>query len=201
MHASERKPRYDAIAKYYDRVMRPLEAWLFYRLRGVVFANIPEDAKLLEVGAGTGANFPFYPQSTRVVASEISFNMLELARAKAGEKRVQLVQTCAERLPFADDVFEAAVSTLVFCSVISPHDSFLELRRVVRPGGTIALLEHVRPSGLLGYLFDVVNLITVALFDDHINRRTADEAKRAGLKVVSVTRHAHGIVNVIVCQV
>ncbi|MBV9959558.1 MAG: SAM-dependent methyltransferase, partial [Acidobacteria bacterium] len=85
----------------------------------------------------------------------------------------------------------------VFCSVTSPQKSFAELRRVVRAGGTIALLEHVRPKGLLGYLFDGLSVVTVRLFDDHFNRRTAEEARRAGLRVTKVERHALGIINLI----
>jgi ubiquinone/menaquinone biosynthesis C-methylase UbiE len=194
-------PRYDAVATHYDRAMRPLERWLMARLRVKVFAALPKDAKFLEVGAGTGANFSYYPKGTHATASELSFNMIELARGKDRLVTAHLVQNCAEELPFADDSFDAAVTTLVFCSVTSPEDAFAELRRVVRSGGTIALLEHVRPDGLLGYLFDALSLITVAVFDDHFNRRTADNARRAGLDVITVERHALGIVNVIICRV
>jgi ubiquinone/menaquinone biosynthesis C-methylase UbiE len=189
--------RYDSVALHYDRAMRPLERWLLARLRAKVFASLPEDARLLEVGAGTGANFGFYPRGTRAAASELSFEMLKLASGKESGAGVQLVRSCAEKLPFADASFDAAVATLVFCSVSSPRDAFLELRRVVRAGGTVMLLEHVRPDGIMGFLFDALNVLTVPLFDDHFNRRTADEARRAGLKVLSVERHALGIINVI----
>ena len=169
-------------------------------LRAKVFASLPEDARLLEVGAGTGANFSFYPRGTRGAASEPSSEMIKLARLKVSGACVQLVQSCAEKLPFADASFDAAVSTLVLCSVSSPQEAFAELRRVVRAGGTIALLEHVRPNGLLGFLFDALNVLTVTLFDDHFNRRTADEARRAGLCVMSVERHALGIINIILIK-
>lgn len=194
-------PRYDVVAAYYDRAMRPLERWLLARLRAKLFATLPANASLLEVGVGTGVNFSYYPGGTRAAASELSFKMIEQARGKEKAKSVRIVQSRAEKLPFADDSFDAAVGTLVFCSVTSPQDAFAELRRVVRGGGTIALLEHVRPNGLLGYFFDVLSIFTVALFDDHFNRRTADEARRAGLSVLTVARHAFGIFNIIVCRV
>jgi ubiquinone/menaquinone biosynthesis C-methylase UbiE len=114
---------------------------------------------------------------------------------------VHLVQTSAEQLPFPDASFDAAFATLVFCSVASPQKAFAELRRVVRPNGTIALLEHVRPTGLLGFFFDALSLLTVPLFDDHFNRRTADEARRAGLQLVRVEQRVLGIINLIVCRV
>jgi len=194
-------PRYDAVASQYDSVMRPLERWLLARLRVKVFAEFVGAARLLEVGAGTGANFSLYPNSTRVTASELSTKMIEQTRGKSRATSVNIVQSCAEQLPFADDSFDAAVATLVFCSVVSPQESFSELRRVVKDGGTVALLEHVRPNGLLGYAFDLLSVFTVALFDDHFNRKTADDARKAGLDVLEVTRHALGIFNVIVCRV
>jgi ubiquinone/menaquinone biosynthesis C-methylase UbiE len=192
--------RYDTVAPHYDRAMRPLERWLLARLRVRVFASLPVDARLLEVGAGTGANVGFYPSGTRGAASEPSSEMIKLARRKESSACVQFVQSCAEKLPFADASFDAAVATLVLCSVSSPPEAFGELRRVVRAGGTITLLEHVRPNGLLGFLFDALNVLTVPLFDDHFNRRTADEARRAGLSVLRVERHALGIINIIVLK-
>ena len=191
---------YDRLAGRYDRAIAPLEKRFLSRLRAEALALLPQDSRVLEVGAGTGLNFPFYPRGACGVASELSCEMLKLARLKNHPAGVHLVQTSAERLPFQDESFDAAFATLVFCSIASPQDAFNELRRVVRPGGQIVLLEHVRPNGILGYFFDALNLLTVALFDDHFNRRTAQAAERAGLKLLSVERRALGIVNLIVCR-
>jgi phosphatidylethanolamine/phosphatidyl-N-methylethanolamine N-methyltransferase len=198
---SRRPPVYDRFAKHYERLMAPLERRFLAGLRAEVFAALPAGGRVLEVGAGTGLNFGFYPHGARGVASELSREMLNVARGK--EERpasVHLVQNCAERLPFADASFDAACATLVFCSVASPRDAFAELGRVVRPGGTVVLLEHVRPAGLLGYLFDALNVLTVALIEDHFNRRTAREAAAAGLRPERVERRALGIINLIVCR-
>ncbi|HJU54522.1 MAG TPA: methyltransferase domain-containing protein [Pyrinomonadaceae bacterium] len=194
-------PVYDRFAKHYERLMAPLERRFLAGLRARVMAALPAEARVLEVGAGTGLNFPFYPRGARGAASELSREMLSIAHRKAERPAsVHLVQTCAERLPFADASFDAAFATLVFCSVASPHEAFTELRRVVRPGGIVVLLEHVRPDGLLGYVFDALNVLTVALMEDHFNRRTAREAAQAGLHVERVERRAHGIINLIVCR-
>ena len=99
------------------------------------------------------------------------------------------------------DAFDAALATLVFCSVASPAEVFGELRRVVRAGGVVSLVEHVRPRGVLGYAFDALSLLTVALFEDHFNRQTALEAERAGLRVERVEGHLLGAVQRIVCRV
>ena len=191
---------YDAFASRYDKAIRPLERWLLRRLRARTLAALPASGRVLEVGCGTGLNFTYYPPQTRAVASELSTEMLGRARMKERPADVLLVQASAEALPFPDNFFDAAFATLVFCSVTSPRKSFAELRRVVRDGGTIALLEHVRPQGLLGPLFDLFNIFTVALFDDHFNRRTTREARRAGFQVLRVEPHALGIINIIVLK-
>jgi hypothetical protein len=71
----------------------------------------------------------------------------------------------------------------------------------VKPGGSVILLEHVRPSGLLGPVFDLLNLVTVPLFDDHFNRRTTTAAQLAGLSILRVEESMLGIINLIVCRV
>lgn len=127
--------------------------------------------------------------------------MLKIAQSKQRPESSRLIQSCAEHLPFANNSFDAAFATLVFCSVARPEAAFAELRRVVKPGGVVMLLEHVRPNNLLGSLFDLLNWITVPLFDDHFNRRTAATAKAAGLNVVRVEKSLLGIINLIGCRV
>jgi phosphatidylethanolamine/phosphatidyl-N-methylethanolamine N-methyltransferase len=195
-------PRYDRLAADYDRAMRALERLVFARLRARALAEIAEGARIVEVGAGTGANFSLYSRtSSCVVACEPSLEMLKVARGKPRPVGVRLVQARAEQLPFADATFDAALATLVFCSVASPRESFAELRRVVRAGGRVVLVEHVRPRGALGLLFDLFNPLTRWLLEDHINRRTADDARRAGLRVLRTESRALGIVQLIVCEV
>jgi ubiquinone/menaquinone biosynthesis C-methylase UbiE len=189
---------YDKLAKGYDKALAPFEKRFLSKWRAETLSFLPENSKILEIGAGTGANFEFYPDSKCAVASEISIKMLELARPKANS--IALVQTDAETLPFAANSFDAAFATLVFCSVPKPENAFAELRRVVKKSGKIVLLEHVRPNGLLGFAFDLLNVLTVALIEDHFNRQTAHIAESAGLKIVEVKRKAFGIVNLIICE-
>lgn len=127
--------------------------------------------------------------------------MLKKAREKRNEKTrfFNLIQNNAEFLPFAENSFDAAFATLVFCSLKKPENAFRELKRVVRPNGKIVLLEHVRPSGISGYLFDLLNIFTTALIADCFNRETAKMAQDAGLQVLDVKKKAFGIVNLIVC--
>jgi ubiquinone/menaquinone biosynthesis C-methylase UbiE len=191
---------YDNIAKHYEGVMRPLERWFLGRLRERALNNIPEQSLTLEVGAGTGLNFNYYSPAASGVASELSVEMLRIAAEKPRPEKVSLVRNDAEQLPFRDGAFDAVFSTLVLCSVSSPEKALAEMRRVVRPGGIVVLLEHVRPTGPLGVFFDVLNLVTVPLFCDHVNRRTADLAKVAGFKSVNENRSHLGIFNLIRCS-
>jgi ubiquinone/menaquinone biosynthesis C-methylase UbiE len=192
---------YDDLAPQYDKAMRPLERWFLARLRANTLRYLPAGARVLELGAGTGLNFAFYPTNTVGVASEPSSGMLAVASKKEKPNRVRLIQSCAEQLPFKNNSFDAAFATLVFCSLARPAQAFSELRRVVKSGGTVILLEHVRPTGLLGPVFDLLNRITVPLCDDHFNRRTATAAQLAGLSVLRVEASMLGIINLITCRV
>ena len=191
---------YNELAQKYEAISR-FEQRFFPTLRAEALSLIPTNARILEVGAGTGLNFVHYPAGASGVATEPNSEMIKLAREKQKPSQVSLVQNRAEQLPFPDDSFDAAFATLVFCSVASPEAAFAELRRVVRSGGKIVLLDHVRPGGLLGPLFDLFNLFTVPLFADHMNRRTSELARSAGLEVVEVKRKAWGIINLVACKV
>lgn len=190
---------YDKFAKKYDNFFAPFESRFLSNWRRETLAYLPVNSRILEIGAGTGANFRFYPPCEKAVAGEISYKMLEIAKQK--NDFIRLVQTDAETLPFNTNSFDAAFAALVFCSIGKPENAFRELMRVVKPNGKIILLEHVRPKGLLGYLFDVLNVFTVKLIDDHFNRQTAKIAKQSGLKIREVKEKAFGIVNLIVCEV
>lgn len=191
---------YDNFAKIYDKALVPFEKRFLSAWRQETLAHLPENADLLEIGAGTGLNFRHYPKCRHAVASEISCLMLKSAREKPDAGDLSLVQTDAEILPFGEDSFDAAFATLVFCAVPNPASAFAELKRVVKPGGKIVLLEHVRPKGLLGYVFDVLNIFTVALMEDYFNRETAKLAENSGLEIVEIKKKAFGIVNLIVCK-
>ena len=190
---------YDRFANNYDRAFAPLERLGLRRWRQEVVELLPENASSLEIGCGAGANFEFYPSCEQAVSSEISIKMLEIANTK--RRGNHLIQADAESLPFGENEFDAAFATLVFCSIPRPDVAFQEIKRVVRPGGKVVLLEHVRPDNLLGPFFDLLNHATVAFADDHFNRRTAATARDAGLRIVEVRRKLAGIVNLIVAEV
>jgi AhpD family alkylhydroperoxidase len=100
----------------------------------------------LEIGIGTGSNLGIYPADAVVHGIDVSAPALSLAAARAGRvaHRVTLVEGSATALPFADSSFDTVVGTFVLCSVGDVGQSLREARRVLRPGGTIRLLEHAR---------------------------------------------------------
>jgi ubiquinone/menaquinone biosynthesis C-methylase UbiE len=105
--------------------------------------------RVLELGAGNGLNFPYYPATvTEVVAVEPEDYLRALAdgAAQTGPVPVTVVDAVADQLPFPDGSFDAAVTALVLCSVPDQATALLELRRVLRPGGELRFYEHVRPS-------------------------------------------------------
>jgi ubiquinone/menaquinone biosynthesis C-methylase UbiE len=189
---------YDKIAPNYDKSFAPLERWFLSTWRAETLSLLPIDAKILEIGAGTGLNFQHYPSCKYAVASEISIKMIEFAKEKT--TTIELIQADAESLPFEENSLDAAFATLVFCSIPNPENAFSELRRIVKPNGKIILLEHVRPKGLLGYLFDLLNIFTIWAIEDCFNRETAKIAEESGLKIIEVRKKAFGIVNLIVCE-
>lgn len=102
---------------------------------------------VLELGAGTGLNLPHYPVGLeRLVLAEPEPNMAETLRRRAEKlgRQVEIVRAPGELLPFEDDSFDTVVSTLVLCTVVDPARTLAEVRRVLRPGGSLLFLEHVR---------------------------------------------------------
>jgi SAM-dependent methyltransferase len=133
-------------AALYDRIMAPAEEAGLAELRAEVCAGAR--GRVLELGAGTGLNLPHYPHDDleALVLTEPEAPMARRLedRAAGAAPSVQVVRAPAERLPFADDSFDTVVSTLVLCTVRDPAATLAEIRRVLAPGGSLRLLEHVR---------------------------------------------------------
>jgi len=193
------RKRYDRIAPLYDLMEAFVERSRFSAWRERLWSQVRGE-RILEVGVGTGKNMPYYPPGARVTAIDLSERMLERARRRAEKLglRVELCPMDAQHLTFPDNTFDAAVATFVFCSVPDPVQGLRELGRVVKPGGDIWLLEHVRiDRPVIGTLMDVLNPVVVRIVGANINRRTVENVRRAGLEIVSVDNLSGDLVKLI----
>lgn len=194
--------RYDRIAPIYD-VMETLAEWRYTDWRERVWSLV-EGPDVLEVGIGTGKNLPYHPPDITVTGIDLSKKMLTRARrkARAGGHDVELCQMDAQDLDFATDTFDSAAATFVFCSVPDPVQGLREMNRVVKTGGQIVLLEHVRSDRpILGALMDIFDPVTARLMGPHINRRTVQNVRNAGIQIEYVDDlGAGGIFKLIVAR-
>jgi ubiquinone/menaquinone biosynthesis C-methylase UbiE len=134
-----------AMAAGYDRVLASSEAAGLAALRHGLLAQA--HGATIELGAGTGLNLEHYPPAvTELVLVEPGEHMgRKLAdRVAASGRDARVVRTGAERLPFEDDRFDTAVATLVLCTIPDPQATLAEVARVLKPGGRLLFLEHVR---------------------------------------------------------
>ena len=180
---------YDRLAPLYDWLMAPMEAMGGEGRRRRVISRAR--GRTLEVGVGTGRNFPLYPAGVELVAVDISARMLQRARRRAATigRRILLVRASAEALPFRGGTFATVTATCVFCSVANPVRGLEQVRDAVTSGGNVLLLEHVRPTNaLLGKVFDWLCPLTRRLLGPEINRRTAQHVQAAGLRITEIRR-------------
>lgn len=117
---------------------------LFGRRKQVLFKDLPE--LVVEIGPGSGSNFRYYRPGTSVIAIEPNRHLSAALRASADRYKVNLsiIDATAERLPLPDASVEAVVCTLVLCTVPDQDLALREISRVLRPGGRLVFLEHVR---------------------------------------------------------
>ena len=142
---------------------------------------------VLEIGCGTGPNFGYYPADARVTATDYSEHMLPRARAdaEAAAASIELRRADASALPFEDGSFDAVVSALVLCSVPDLEQALGELRRVLRPGGALRILEHVRSDRAWVAMMQRVANPAWGLIGDgcRLDRDTASAVRSAGFEV------------------
>ncbi len=191
--------RYNRIAPVYD-LMEGLAERLRYSMWRELLWTKAEGLKILEIGVGTGKNFPYYPANAEVTAIDFSEKMLSRATEKAKKQGIEvtLQQMDVESLSFEDDTFDTAVATFVFCSVPDPIKGLKEIRRVCKPGGKVLLLEHVLSANrILAFLMDLVNPAVVRIMGPNINRKTVENVSSSGLKVEKITNLAVGIFKLI----
>jgi SAM-dependent methyltransferase len=126
-------------ARFYDRALKATEENGLGAMRGELLAEAR--GRMIEIGAGTGVNLELYGDGVEHMGAQLR---KRLADRHGDPLPAQLVAAPAEALPFADDTFDTAVATLVLCTIPDPVAAIDELARVLRPGGQLLFIEHVR---------------------------------------------------------
>lgn len=190
------------IPSLYDLVMAPAERGRLGRWRESIVAKA--SGRVLEIGAGTGLNFAHYRPGVWVVATDPDVGMLTRAKARAAAipAEILLVVADAEALPFRDRTFDGGIVGLAMCTIPHPERALAELRRTLRPGAVLRLLEHVRfESPVFGRLQDWLTPVWRRVAGGcRLNRRTAATVTGSGFVLESVTPHLGGYVQEIVAR-
>jgi ubiquinone/menaquinone biosynthesis C-methylase UbiE len=179
--------RYDRIASLYN-IMEIAPELLYKRWRKHIWSEVTA-GDILEIGVGTGKNVPYYAPDINITAIDLSPKMLMWARkeTKALDKDVGLSQMDAQLLGLKSDSFDTVIATFAFCSISDPILGLAEIKRVLKPDGRVILLEHMRSKYEgLGKLMDVFDPFVHRFTGPHINRRTVENVRTAGLMTQQV---------------
>lgn len=170
-------PRYDRDMGLFERLQfRGGREWVCSRAAGEV----------LEVAVGTGRNLACYPNGVRLTGIDFSSAMLEIARRRAAEvgREVTLREADAQALPFPDAAFDTVVCTLGLCGFPDERAAIAEMHRVLRPGGTLLLLDHIGSHHKLIWLGQrLLEKLTVPMLGDYQTRRPLPLVEQAGFVV------------------
>ena len=181
-------PTYDRRMGFFERVLfGDGREWVCSRASGVV----------LEVAVGTGRNFPLYPEGVQLTGIDLSPAMLKIAQKKADELSLDadLRESDAQELPFPDASFDTVVCTLSLCNIPDDRRAIAEMKRVLRPGGRLLLLDHVRASSKAWLAAQwVLELLSWRFSCEHLLRRPLEHVVAEGFEVEQRERYKAGIV-------
>jgi ubiquinone/menaquinone biosynthesis C-methylase UbiE len=181
-------PRYDRDMQFWEKVQfGGGREWIGERAKG----------RVLEVAVGTGRNFDFYSRRVGITGVDLSPDMLDIARRHATDLdlEVDLRVAAAEALPFEDDSFDTAVCTLSLCTIPDPAASIAEMKRVLRQGGQLLLLDHIGSNWWPIWVAQrLIEQLTVRTAGEHMTRRQLPLVEAAGFDIVETQRLKAGTV-------
>ena len=190
----ELSEKYDRFARWYDWVEGIPDLLGLKRLRRRLMQQA--SGRVLEVAVGTGKNLPYYQRECRIIAVDLSREMLNIARKRAAKlsMNVSFLLADAEALPFSDGSFDTVVSSLSTCTFPDPVAALREMARVCRPEGHILLLEHGRSrrEGLGRWQDRHADKFATQL-GCHWNREPLKLVRQAGLNVNKARRTFFGV--------
>ena len=153
--------------------------------------------RTLEVAVGTGLNLPHYPEEVTLIGIDLSSEMLNIARQRAKElgREVELIVANAQALDFADGSFDTVVCTYSLCNVPDDAKVISEMQRVLKPGGRLVLVDHIRSSVKGIFWFQkFLEFFSLRSEGEHLTRRPSLHVKAAGFEIDQRDRMRWGIV-------
>lgn len=200
--ANERqRMKYSKQASNYDRASDFEERWL-YGTEHRTWACSRATGTTLEVAIGTGLNLPLYPPEVRLVGLDLTPEMLALARSRAADaaRPVMLCESDAQALPFSDGTFDTVLSTYSMCTVPDEHHAVVEMKRVLKPGGRLILVDHVRSSVTLLYWVQRLLELSPARGERELTRRPITHVRDAGFVIEKTDRLRAGMIERLVAR-
>lgn len=185
----------------YDREMRMWDRILFGDSRE--WACSQASGNTLEVAVGTGLNLPLYPADVTLTGIDLSEGMLNVARSRSKQvdRTVELRRGDAHTLPFESTTFDTVVCTFGLCAIPDLDAAVDEMVRVLRPGGALILVDHVRStSRITRGLQRLLELVTVPMGGEHFLRRPLEQVEARGLTVDRAQRFKLGLVERVVAR-
>jgi ubiquinone/menaquinone biosynthesis C-methylase UbiE len=186
--------KYDRFARWFDLVEGIPDVLGVRKLRRQLLRQA--SGNVLEVAVGTGKNLRYYPRGCRIIAVDVSREMLNVARQRAAKLSmdVSFLLADAEALPFSDKSFDTVVSSVTTCTFPNPVAALREMARVCRTEGRVLLLEHGRSDReWLGRWQDRNAEKFARPLGRHWNREPLDMVRKAGLEVNRARRFFLGI--------
>jgi ubiquinone/menaquinone biosynthesis C-methylase UbiE len=179
-------PNYDAqTTRLEPRFMLDSRRWVCSRATG----------ETLELACGTGANFAHYPAGVVLTATDWSDAMLAVASRRPAARRATLRQADAGMLPFPDASFDTVTCTFALCAVPDERAVLIEALRVLRPGGSLLLADHVVATNwALRQLQHLVDLFSVTAHGEHYARRPFDVLTTLPAEIVATERLTYGAI-------
>jgi ubiquinone/menaquinone biosynthesis C-methylase UbiE len=196
-----RRRQYAEEASTYDRDADRSERWLLGTDHRP-WACSRAVGRTLEVAIGTGLNLSHYPSGVHLTGVDLTPEMLALARQRSADLGVSatLTEGDAQALPFADATFDTVLSTYAMCSVPDERAAVLEMRRVLKPGGRLILVDHIRSSVLPLYWLQRLMELAPSRNRDELTRRPREHVEAAGFTIEQSDRLRAGVVERLVAR-